>query len=56
MGSVMGFLEFGAGDDFWSVGFDMGPPVGHGTPENGKRDPYYGTHIFRDSKMGMVWE
>ena len=33
-------------------------PQGHGTPENGKRDPYY-SHIFRDSYgsgMGIVWE
>ena len=27
---------------------DMGPPYG-------KRDPYH-SHIFRDSKMGVVWE
>ena len=26
-----------------------------GTPENGKRDPYY-SHIFRDSNMGVLWE
>ena len=26
----------------------------NGTPESGKRDPYY-SHIFRDSKMGIVW-
>ena len=24
-----------------------------GPPENGKRDPYHGTHIFRDSNMGV---
>ena len=31
---------------------------GHGTPENGKWDPYY-SHIFRDyygSGMGIAWE
>ena len=27
-------------------------PQGHGTPENGKRDPYH-SHIFRDSNMGV---
>ena len=38
-----------------SMGFSGTP--NNGTPENGKRDPYY-SHIFRDSYgsgMGIVW-
>ena len=44
-----------------SMGYIKGnfrDPQGHGTPENGKRDPYH-SHIFRDSYgsgMGIVWE
>ena len=40
-----------------SMGFS-GTPKDMG-PAYGKRDPYYGTHIFRDSYgngMGIVWE
>ena len=33
--------------NIWSMGFS-GIPQGHGTPENGKRDPYH-SHIFKDS-------
>ena len=40
--------------DWWNQGWFTRDPQGHVTPENGKRDPYYGTHIFRDSKMGVV--
>ena len=33
------FRPFVKGDD------SLGPPVGHGTPENGKLDPYYSLSI-----------
>ena len=56
------------GDAYWNhqtlalcQGWFTRDSQGHGTPENGKRDPYYShnhSHIFRDfyrSGMGIVW-
>ena len=38
-----------------SMGDLPGTPQGHGTPENGKRDPYY-SHIIPISLGIRTWE
>ena len=59
----MRFGVFWAPSNFTSVGSSwfngiFRDPQGHGTPENGKRDPYdsHTTPIRIPKDMGIVWE